>query len=57
MLDVVLPPEALAQLEEATAIDLGFPQTFLTDDEVVGLIFGRTRELIDPLAELIAPLQ
>ena len=47
-LDVVLPAEAVARLEEATAIDLGFPQTFLADEEVVELIFGRTRGLIDP---------
>lgn len=45
-LDVTLPPELLARLDEATAIQLGFPSTFLADDEVVQLIFGTTRELI-----------
>lgn len=47
-LDVVLPPDQLARLEEASAIKLGFPSTFLADDEVVHLIFGTTRDLIAP---------
>jgi len=46
-LTVDLAPEALARLEEATAIPLGFPSAFLADDEVVHLIFGDTRELIE----------
>ena len=46
-LAVELAPEALARLDEATAIPLGFPSSFLADDDVVQLIFGETRELID----------
>src|SRR5207248_11233195 len=46
-LELRLPQESLARLEEASAIPLGFPSTFLADDEVVELIFGRTRPLID----------
>jgi aryl-alcohol dehydrogenase-like predicted oxidoreductase len=45
-LDLTLGPESLARLEEAAAFQLGFPSTFLADDEVVQLIFGTTRELI-----------
>ena len=45
-LDVALPPDWLASLEEASAIKLGFPSSFLADDEVVHLIFGTTRDLI-----------
>jgi aryl-alcohol dehydrogenase-like predicted oxidoreductase len=45
-LDLTLPPEQLARLEEATAIRHGFPSTFLADDDVVQLMFGTTRELI-----------
>jgi aryl-alcohol dehydrogenase-like predicted oxidoreductase len=47
-LEVRLPGDALARLEEASAIQLGFPGTFLADDDVVELIFGNTRSLIDP---------
>jgi aryl-alcohol dehydrogenase-like predicted oxidoreductase len=46
-LAVELSPESLARLEEATAIPLGFPGAFLADDEVVLLIFGDTRALIE----------
>jgi aryl-alcohol dehydrogenase-like predicted oxidoreductase len=45
-LDVALPPNLLAGLDEASAIKLGFPSAFLADDEVVQLIFGTTRDLI-----------
>jgi len=45
-LDLTLEPEFLARLEDATAIRLGFPSTFLADDDVVRLIFGTTRGLI-----------
>jgi aryl-alcohol dehydrogenase-like predicted oxidoreductase len=45
-LDVALQPDVLANLEEASAIKLGFPSTFLADDEVIQLIFGTTRDLI-----------
>lgn len=45
-LDVTLQPDLLARLEEASAIKLGFPSSFLADDEVIQLIFGTTRDLI-----------
>ena len=45
-LEVALAPELLASLNEASAIKLGFPSSFLADDEVVQLIFGTTRDLI-----------
>jgi aryl-alcohol dehydrogenase-like predicted oxidoreductase len=45
-LDLALPPELVAGLEEASAIKLGFPSSFLADDEVVQLVFGTTRGLI-----------
>jgi aryl-alcohol dehydrogenase-like predicted oxidoreductase len=46
-LEVELSPEARASLEAATGMALGFPSTFLADDDVVELIFGKTRSLID----------
>jgi aryl-alcohol dehydrogenase-like predicted oxidoreductase len=46
-MEVWLPAEALAKLEEKSAIELGFPGGFLADPEVVELIFGSTRPLID----------
>jgi hypothetical protein len=46
-LAVDLAPDALARLDEVTRIPLGFPHTFLNDDEVVRLIFGDTRRLIE----------
>jgi aryl-alcohol dehydrogenase-like predicted oxidoreductase len=45
-LDLALRPDLLASLDAATATKLGFPSTFLADDEVVQLIFGTTRGLI-----------
>jgi aryl-alcohol dehydrogenase-like predicted oxidoreductase len=45
-LDMALGPDLLARLDEASAIKLGFPSSFLADDEVVRLIFGTTRNLI-----------
>jgi aryl-alcohol dehydrogenase-like predicted oxidoreductase len=46
-LALALAPEALARLEEASAISHGFPGAFLADEEVVQLIFGTTRERIE----------
>ena len=46
-LRVKLNPEMLRQLDDSTGFQLGFPRTFLADEEVVGLIFGETRELIE----------
>jgi aryl-alcohol dehydrogenase-like predicted oxidoreductase len=46
-LEVRLGPEQMDRLGEASAIDPGFPHTFLDDEEVHQLIFGRTLALID----------
>jgi aryl-alcohol dehydrogenase-like predicted oxidoreductase len=44
---VTLSPEMVRKLDDSTGFQPGFPRTFLADDEVVGLIFGETRELIE----------
>lgn len=46
-LNVTLAPEALAQLDAVSAIDLGFPHDFLDSAEVKELIFGGTYGQID----------
>jgi aryl-alcohol dehydrogenase-like predicted oxidoreductase len=46
-LDVQLSEEQMARLDEASAIALGFPHSFLGSDHVRGLIFGETDDLID----------
>jgi aryl-alcohol dehydrogenase-like predicted oxidoreductase len=45
-LELELPADLLASLDEASAIKLGFPTSFLADDDVVHLIFGTTRTQI-----------
>jgi aryl-alcohol dehydrogenase-like predicted oxidoreductase len=50
VLEFELDRDRLERLDQAAPIDLGFPHTFLVDDEVQELIFGRTRELIDSRA-------
>lgn len=46
-LDLKLTPEQVCRLDEVSAIDLGFPHTFLQDEEVHQLIHGDTLALID----------
>jgi aryl-alcohol dehydrogenase-like predicted oxidoreductase len=46
-LDFELSQEQMARLDEASAIQLGFPHAFLGSDHVRGLIFGETYGLID----------
>lgn len=46
-LEFSLEPTLLRRLDEASAIPLGFPHSFLASDHVTGLIFGETRSLID----------
>jgi aryl-alcohol dehydrogenase-like predicted oxidoreductase len=46
-LDVELTREHADRLDRATAFELGFPRSFLEDDEVRELIFGDTYGLID----------
>ncbi len=45
--DVVLEPEQIARLDEASAIELGFPHEFLTRDVVRRFIYGDMREKIE----------
>jgi aryl-alcohol dehydrogenase-like predicted oxidoreductase len=46
-LEVQLDDASLRQLDDATPFKLGFPRSFLEDPEVIELIFGRSRPLID----------
>jgi aryl-alcohol dehydrogenase-like predicted oxidoreductase len=39
-LDFVLPAEALARLDAATAIELGFPHDFINEDSLAGFVYG-----------------
>jgi diketogulonate reductase-like aldo/keto reductase len=41
-LDLHLSPEQRARLDAATAIDLGFPSTFIESSQVRTLMFGNT---------------
>jgi aryl-alcohol dehydrogenase-like predicted oxidoreductase len=41
-LELELPDDATARLEQASEFRLGFPQSFLTSDHVLGLIHGDT---------------
>jgi aryl-alcohol dehydrogenase-like predicted oxidoreductase len=42
-----LPPEQVRRLDEVSAIELGFPHSFLGSEEVTSLIHGNMRHLID----------
>jgi aryl-alcohol dehydrogenase-like predicted oxidoreductase len=46
-LDVALSAEHLARLDEASAIDLGFPYDFLRRDYIKRLVYGDAYELVD----------
>ncbi|MGE3268472.1 MAG: aldo/keto reductase [Chloroflexota bacterium] len=46
-LEVTLTPEQLAKLDEATAIEHGYPTTFLARDGVRGSVYGGMRDQID----------
>jgi hypothetical protein len=46
-LDFELDTEQRQALDQAEPIDLGFPHSFLADDEIHELIFGETWPLID----------
>ncbi|MBC7927082.1 MAG: aldo/keto reductase [Bryobacteraceae bacterium] len=45
-LDVVIPQNALDQLNQVSAVDLGFPQTFLSRDLLRSLVFAGHRDSI-----------
>ena len=45
-LDVTLPADALARLDAASAIELGFPHDFLRWDLVRGMVYGGTYDAI-----------
>lgn len=48
-LEITLTPEQLAKLDEVTAIDPGYPTTFLARDGVRGSVYGGMRDKItDP---------
>jgi aryl-alcohol dehydrogenase-like predicted oxidoreductase len=52
-LSFTLSPEHMQRLDDASAIDLGFPHDFLYTDYVQKLIYGETRQLLEvetPLA-------
>jgi aryl-alcohol dehydrogenase-like predicted oxidoreductase len=53
VLDLQLPDEAIARLDEASGFQLGFPQSFLTSRHVLGLLHGDT---VDRLALHRGPL-
>lgn len=46
-LDVRLAPEQLRRLDEASAVELGFPHDFYAKEIVRNFAFGGTRDLID----------
>jgi aryl-alcohol dehydrogenase-like predicted oxidoreductase len=46
-LELELPEEAVERLSTASSFDVGFPRSFLESEDVRGLIFGDTFELID----------
>ena len=46
-LNVKLSAELVRKLDESSGFQVGFPRSFLADEEVVGLIFGETRGLIE----------
>src|SRR6266571_557583 len=46
-LNVKLRAELVRRLDDSSGFQVGFPRSFLADEEVVGLIFGETRGLIE----------
>jgi aryl-alcohol dehydrogenase-like predicted oxidoreductase len=53
VLELRLPDEAVARLDQATGFTLGFPLSFLTDSHVLGLLHGDT---VDRLARRRGPI-
>jgi aryl-alcohol dehydrogenase-like predicted oxidoreductase len=50
-LDLTLDDAQLARLDGVSAVDMGFPHDFLDDDTIENVIFGGTKDLIDPYGE------
>jgi diketogulonate reductase-like aldo/keto reductase len=50
-LDLTLDDEHLKRLDEVSAIELGFPHDFLGDETIEQIMFGGTRDDIDPYTE------
>jgi aryl-alcohol dehydrogenase-like predicted oxidoreductase len=48
-LDLTLGDEHLARLDEASAVDLGFPHAFLASDQIGNVVHGETRDALDSL--------
>lgn len=46
-LNVKLSAEMLSRLDESSGFQVGFPRGFLAEEDVVELIFGQTRDLIE----------
>jgi aryl-alcohol dehydrogenase-like predicted oxidoreductase len=46
--DLTLGDDHLARLDEASAVDMGFPHDFLAQEGVQGMLYGGTRDRIDP---------
>jgi aryl-alcohol dehydrogenase-like predicted oxidoreductase len=47
ILELDLPADAVQRLDEAGAIQYGYPRDLVNDDEMVRLVFGTTRELLE----------
>ncbi len=46
-LEVTLSREQLAELDEASKIELGFPHDFLGSEQIRDIVYGGTQGLID----------
>ena len=46
VLDIQLPEEAMQQLDEVSAIELGFPHDFLKSDNVKSIVYSDTYDRI-----------
>jgi aryl-alcohol dehydrogenase-like predicted oxidoreductase len=49
--DISLDDPHLARLDEVSAVERGFPHEFLADETIERLVFGGTRDRIDPYTE------
>jgi aryl-alcohol dehydrogenase-like predicted oxidoreductase len=50
-LDLTLDDGHLRRLDEVSAVEMGFPHDFLADETIERVLFGGTRDSIDPYAE------
>ncbi len=47
-IDIEIPAELMAELNEVSAIEMGFPHDFLQQENVVQILYGGTRDKIKP---------